>query len=163
MFQFIYAQPILLILLIIVGSIILWTIICKQFFIANKLNIILLILSSLAIVSTTLLRRIPSSYNVILIPFYTIRLAKDQPEFYREMLMNLFLFVPLGLSLPYVLSIKQGKYMIIKSIVIGLIFSVIIELCQFYFCVGTCEVDDIIMNTIGLFIGTLSFIFYKKN
>lgn len=76
--------------------------------------------------------------------------------------MNIFLFVPLGLSLPYVLSIKHGKYVTIKSIVIGLLLSVIIECCQYCFCIGTCEVDDVIMNTFDIFIGSISFILYKK-
>lgn len=94
----------------------------------------------------------------ILKPIYSFELAKIQPEFYREMLMNIFLFVPLGLSLPYVLSIRQGKYVIIKSIVIGLLLSIIIEYCQYYFCIGTCEVDDAIMNGIGVIIGCTSYL-----
>lgn len=162
MFNYIYSLPLLLIVLIILGSIFLWTVICKYSKIANKLNIILFVVSLVAILYTTLLRRSIGLYDVILKPFYTFELAKIQPEFYREMLMNVFLFVPLGLSLPYVLSIKQGKYVIIKSIVIGLLLSIIIEYCQYYFCIGTCEVDDVIMNTFGLFIGSVSFILYKK-
>ena len=63
----------------------------------------------------TVLRRSPGERIIYAIPFYTFYLAKRQREMYREMLMNVFLFVPVGLTLPYAVEMvsaliaKHGK------------------------------------------------------
>lgn len=71
------------------------------------------------------------------------------------MLMNVFLFVPIGLSLPFALSKK--KHPVIITMIAAFLFSVSIEAIQYYFALGLCEMDDVIMNTLGAMIGTLAY------
>ncbi len=72
------------------------------------------------------------------------------------MLMNIFLFVPLGLALPFTLPAKW-KHNFLWAILIGLAFSCIIEALQYILALGRCEIDDVIMNTIGVAIGALAY------
>lgn len=96
------------------------------------------------------------SYDLVLIPFYSFVEAKIQPEMYRSMMMNVFLFFPLGLTLPYVLP-QKCKKQVLFAILFGLLLSAGIEFSQFYFHLGRAEVDDVICNTLGCVIGTMGY------
>lgn len=89
------------------------------------------------------------------IPFQSFREAQIQPELYRSMLMNVFLFVPVGLSLPFVVG--KGRVSVFLTVVVALFFSAGIEYMQYRYALGRCEVDDIIMNTMGTLIGCLGY------
>ena len=99
--------------------------------------------------------------EVILIPFYSFVEAQKQPELYRSMLMNVFLFFPLGLTLPYALPEKWNRKGLL-TIFLALVFSIGIELAQYQFHLGRAETDDVICNTLGCVIGTLSYVISKK-
>lgn len=58
--------------------------------------------------------------------------------------MNILMFVPLGFLI--------GGW---KGIIICFIFSCLIELTQYIGCLGFCELDDMLNNTIGAGIGAL--------
>lgn len=92
--------------------------------------------------------------EAILRPFQSFQEAKIQPELYRSMLMNVFLFVPLGLSLPFVLG--RGRFPDVISIVVALAISAGIEYLQYSYALGRCEVDDVIMNTLGAAVGCMA-------
>ena len=62
-------------------------------------NALLLLAATLIILYATLLSRTPGTYAAVLTPFAALAAARQQPELYREMLMNIFLFFPLGLTL----------------------------------------------------------------
>ena len=102
----------------------------------------------------TVYTRGESASEAILIPFQSFREAKIQPELYRSMLMNVFLFVPMGLSLPFVLG--KGRISSVITVAVALSFSAGIEYMQYLYALGRCEVDDVIMNTLGALIGCLS-------
>lgn len=104
-----------------------------------------------AIFYMTVYTRGEGTSEVVLIPFQTFRAAKIQPELYRSMLMNVFLFVPIGLSLPFVLGRRRISVFI--TVAAALAFSAGIEYLQYRYALGTCEVDDIIMNTLGAAVG----------
>ena len=63
------------------------------------------ILSVFGILAFTLLSR-TGGQGVFLTPFRFLELAKDEPEFYRSFFMNVFLFVPLGVFMPYAIANK---------------------------------------------------------
>ena len=63
-------------------------------------------LTVIFILYATILNRALGDYAVILTPFATLIAARQQPELYREMLMNVFLFFPLGLTLSNALPRK---------------------------------------------------------
>lgn len=89
-----------------------------------------------------------------LAPFQSFIEAKIQPELYRTMLMNVFLFEPIGLSLPQILPKKAHPVVI--TVVFALLLSIGIEAAQLHFHLGRCETDDVIMNTLGAILGTVS-------
>lgn len=66
-----------------------------------------------------------------------------------EHVMNVILFIPVG----FVVSVLASKNVLIKSVCAGLLLSCTIEVLQFLFKRGTCEIDDIMNNTLGCFIG----------
>ena len=91
------------------------------------------------------------------IPFSSFERAKLQPEMYRSMLMNVFLFIPLGLSLPFVFGGGTGKR-ILFTILVGLLLSITIEAIQYFANLGMAETDDMICNTLGTAIGSCAYL-----
>jgi lipopolysaccharide/colanic/teichoic acid biosynthesis glycosyltransferase len=62
--------------------------------------------------------------------------------------LNILLFIPLGFLLR---SITDSW----KTIVCGFLLSVLIELTQYWFRLGSCELDDVLNNTLGCGLGIL--------
>ena len=91
------------------------------------------------------------------IPFSSFQKAQVQPEFYRSMLMNVFLFFPLGLVLPFVFKGSTVKR-ILLAILIGFALSALIEAFQFFFSLGQSEADDVICNTVGTAFGSCAYL-----
>ena len=89
----------------------------------------------------------------VLMPFHSFMEAKIQPELYRSMLMNIFLFEPIGLSLPNILPKKAHP--VAATVVFALSLSIGIEGSHFH--LGRCETDDVIMNTLGAAIGAAAY------
>ena len=74
-------------------------------------------------------------------------------QFLRLFLGNIGWFLPFGFLLPMLLD----KNNIIKITMLGFCFSLIIEVSQFIFRKGVAEVDDLILNTLGVIIGYLAY------
>ena len=109
------------------------------------------------ILFATILTRTPGDYEVILTPFATFTAARQQPEIYREMLMNVFLFFPLGLTLSNALPRKWHRWLrIILATLVGCALSAGIEYAQYRYALGLAETDDVICNTLGAFLGSTS-------
>lgn len=109
------------------------------------------------ILFATILTRTPGDYEAILTPFASLTAARIQPELYREMLMNVFLFFPLGLTLSNALPRKWHRWLrIILTTLVGCALSAGIEYAQYRYVLGMAEVDDVICNTLGAFIGSTS-------
>ena len=99
----------------------------------------------------------PGNYELILTPFAALSAARQQPELYRAMLMNVFLFFPLGLTLSNALPRKWHRWgRIAFTTLIGCILSAGIEYAQYRCALGLAETDDVICNTLGAFIGSTS-------
>ncbi len=64
------------------------------------------------------------------------------------------MFVPLGFFLPCLFPLLRG---VIKYLVFQIAVIVIIELVQLFTLLGSCDIDDLIFNTAGAFIGFLLF------
>lgn len=110
-----------------------------------------------AILAVTLFSRDSAAAEVCLTPFNSFVRAKIQPEIYRSMLMNVFLFFPLGLTLPNALPDKC-RHRALTAILFSLFLSVSIEALQYYFCLGRAETDDVLCNTLGCAVGTISYL-----
>ena len=96
-----------------------------------------------------------------LAPFQSFLEARIQPELYRTMLMNVFLFEPIGLSLPQILPKKAHPVVI--TVVFALLLSIGIEAAQLHLHLGRCEADDVIMNTLGAVVGAAAYGLAKRH
>jgi glycopeptide antibiotics resistance protein len=75
------------------------------------------------------------------------------------MQMNIFLFIPFGLSTPFALP-ERLRHKVLLTVPAGMVISACVEACQYFFSLGHCETDDVIMNTIGAFAGATAFLIY---
>ena len=159
MFQSIYSKPLSSIIGAIVIAIVTWGYLHTRFR-RRRWTIANLVLSCvvvIAILYTTILTRTPGVPAVILAPFASLTAARVQPELYREMLMNVFLFFPLGLTLSNALPRKWHRWgKIALTTLIGCILSAGIEYAQYRYALGLAETDDVICNTLGAFLGAAS-------
>lgn len=74
--------------------------------------------------------------------------------------INIVMMMPMALITKYVIKIKD-KY-ILKTMLLSLSSSVIIESCQVIFRLGTLQVSDLTYNTIGGAIGCLAILLIIK-
>lgn len=75
----------------------------------------------------------------------------DRPELLVENIMNVVVFIPVGLLLGS--AFKQMTWW--KALLIGCSISITIEALLFWFMRGFSEVDDVMHNTVGCLIGFL--------
>jgi glycopeptide antibiotics resistance protein len=118
-------------------------------------NWVLFAITLLVILSFTLFQRTSGAGQINLIPFSSfVRARTEQPELYREILMNVLLFFPLGLSLSSALPHKRsvGRRFCL-TVLAGLCVSVAVEAIQFVFKLGMAEVDDLMTNSFGAALG----------
>lgn len=73
----------------------------------------------------------------------------DRPELLVENIMNVVVFIPVGLLLGS--AFKQMTWW--KALLIGCSISVTIEALQFFLMRGFSEVDDVMHNTVGCIVG----------
>lgn len=109
----------------------------------------------LVLCSTVICRASHGERYIEIMPFWNypdIWNRVDYPADLIEVLLNVALFVPIGLLLGG-LGFKTKKILLS-----GIFLSGIIEVSQFAFCKGLCETDDVMHNTLGCVIGYFVFI-----
>lgn len=153
----IYVSNMLVVIIAMIILFAVWLVLGAIF--SKKMRIIGIVVSGLSLVAIlyiTVLSRDEREYGLHLIPFISLVIAATQPETYRSMLMNVFLFLPLGLALPYVFKGGISKR-ILKTIFVGLVLSASIELVQYIFSLGLAETDDVICNILGTAVGSCAY------
>lgn len=143
----------------LLSLLLLWPVLCQRVGERRRvlLNTALACAAAFIILYATILNRTPGNYELILTPFAALSAAQQQPELYREMLMNVFLFFPLGLTLSNALPRKWHRWgRIAFTTLIGCILSAGIEYAQYRCALGLAETDDVICNTLGAFLGAVS-------
>ena len=99
-----------------------------------------------AVLWITLFSRIGEGYRGFLLPFHSyVEIFRGNRQFLFENIGNVVLFIPLGVAL------KCSGVRDVKKT--GFLVSLLIEVLQFTFALGTFECDDLIHNTIGAVIG----------
>lgn len=99
--------------------------------------------------------RVERGYN--LIPFDSYFHYPENSYFIEAAavnVLNIFLFVPVGLLLGFM--VHDSRFKMNKALLVALIgcgFSILIELLQFFFKRGLCEIDDLIHNVAGCLFG----------
>lgn len=91
--------------------------------------------------------------NMHLFSSYKEAYNKMELSLFRNIILNIMLFVPLGFLLPIYTEKLKKLY---RVVLIGFITTLIIEIVQYATGMGICEADDIFNNTLG----TLIRIFY---
>lgn len=145
--------------ILLLSLLLLWPMLCQRVGERRRVlfNTALACAAAFIILYATILTRTPGVPAVILAPFASLTAALQQPELYREMLMNVFLFFPLGLTLSNALPRKWHRWgRIILTTFIGCALSAGIEYAQYRYALGLAETDDAICNTLGAFIGSTS-------
>lgn len=101
--------------------------------------------------STVVFRRTIENLPVKLIPFdrYANVLNGTSGHIEPELLMNVLVFIPVGLLI--IKAFKEIKWW--KILFAGISLSLSVETLQFCFSKGTVEIDDVIHNVAGCMIG----------
>lgn len=98
------------------------------------------------IITKTILGREPMPEPILRGLFWEV-----QEGYLNNILMNIILFIPLGFLI--------GGW---KGVVLGFFLSCAIEVGQYYWRLGYCELDDVMNNTIGAGIGMIIKLQIKK-
>ncbi len=114
--------------------------------IEKRWNTILLIMCLGAIVYLTLMFRESGEERLRLEPFWSYRLFLTDSKTRADILRNIWLFIPLGAIL-YRLYPKK------IILLVPIVLSIIVEILQYFTGTGLCELDDVISNSLGGFIG----------
>ncbi len=105
--------------------------------------------------------------NLNLVPFRTLRLFAEllsdhRPHLVRAAVINLFgnviMFVPLGFLLPLTFRRLTTLW---KALLTTVFLITAVELLQLFTLVGSCDIDDLILNLFGAAIGYGLFRLYK--
>ena len=100
-----------------------------------------------------------TGYN--LIPFHEIRRYITNVDqlgiglVLMNLLGNILLFVPFGFLVPLFWRREEHHPLII--ILMGCLFSAVVEVIQLESGLGSCDIDDVILNTLGTALGYLLF------
>lgn len=161
MFRLIYTMPLYKVCLVMVLLLVLWA--YYRAYLPKKLfwsmNLCVLVEAVSAVLYLTVFSRKVGIYDVVLVPFSALSEAKKEPERYRSMLMNVFLFFPLGMACANAFSDKMKmRRRVILVVAIGFALSTVVEYIQYRFSLGMAETDDVICNTLGALVGSLSVI-----
>lgn len=110
------------------------------------------------VLCSTVFCRAETTPKYELTPFwsYTAVANGDPSITHWEIILNVVLFIPIGLLLGGAFGKKLNAWVRLVSIlVVGCVLSVLIEYQQYYLCKGFAETDDVIHNTLGCLVGYL--------
>ena len=116
--------------------------------------------SFLILCSTVLFREIKLEKSLKVTPFWSYyAFYKGDTYLLEENIFNLLAFVPLGLALG-ITTKGRGIYL---PIICGGLFSISIEILQFFLNRGCCECDDVMHNMGGCILGYLLYSKFIQN
>lgn len=76
-----------------------------------------------------------------------------------NLLGNIGVFIPFGILVPIIWVSMRSIGSLLLTIVIAL---VILEVSQMLLGAGTMDVDDIILNVLGVLCGSIAYVFLRK-
>ena len=99
------------------------------------------------------IEQLPHFRSFNLIPFYYPNETTYQ---IKEVLENMIIFIPFGLYLK-TLNINSER-----TVFLGFLLSLSLELSQYIFGIGASDITDLITNTIGVLVGVGLYFLLKK-
>ena len=148
-------DDIIVIILIILLSLLIVFFVSKtiKIKISQAVAAVLFITVVLIILTLTVFGRIPGERQMQIIPFWSYgEILCGNRYVLKQVILNIVLFVPIGIVLPFLLNKKVSLEI---ALVYGVVFSSIIEVLQLVTCRGLCEFDDIFHNSLGCMIGCM--------
>ncbi|SEL47984.1 Glycopeptide antibiotics resistance protein [Butyrivibrio sp. ob235] len=132
------------------------------------LHIFLLFAYAGVLMSLTILRREPGSRAGIMILKLNLGFGLfGEKRLWNSIFstLNILLFVPWGLVVCPFFRSKKFAARVLVTTIIGAATSLLVECTQFYTGTGRFEINDLVTNTMGTFIGAAiaAIIFRKKN
>lgn len=113
--------------------------------------IVVLAVSITLVLWLTLFSRLGSDSRHFYPPFWSYKaILNGSGKALLEDIGNIVLFIPIGVAIALLLGLSVNH-----SLLIGFTISLIIESCQWFFWLGSFEIDDLIHNTIGAGIGVV--------
>lgn len=114
----------------------------------NKLAVVILAMYlSMIIQGTILFRPIGQINEIVLKPFPIVGGARYMMLY---AIANALAFMPLGILLPMVWNMAKNVKVCVLT---GFLLSLFIETMQLILCCGVVQTEDLIMNTMGTYIG----------
>lgn len=98
---------------------------------------------------------IPRYSAINLDPFHD---ALNHPIRTREIIYNILIFIPYGI----LISIAKENKSILNRVFQIFLTSLVFEILQFVFMIGSSDVNDLITNTLGGIIGIVIYGIFKK-
>ena len=149
--------------LIVIFALTLWIILAA--FLNSKIiwrlvNALALAVATVLIFLVTIVLRKTELKGVSIIPFSSFETARIHPDVYNQIMMNILLYLPIGMAVPFVLC-KKTKHSIFITLFFAIAFSTITELLQYFFHRGYAEIDDVIFNTLGAAIGIMPYMIIR--
>ena len=83
--------------------------------------------------------------------FYIKKVEAIHDWFFKNLACNIVMFMPYGFLVPF--FTRMNKYKGIKITISGCILSVAIEIFQYVTAFGLMDIDDVILNTLGVALG----------
>lgn len=99
---------------------------------------------------TTFMRHAGSNHQVQMEVMNWLR--EDSVESFEHIFLNMAMFVPIGVIFPFITDSFHKK--MVSGVSFGILFSTAIETGQLFLHSGTCDIDDILSNSLGALIGT---------
>ena len=89
---------------------------------------------------------------------FTMR-GYEQRRAFLNLTGNVLLFVPLGAYLPYY---SKNLKKLSRFLICALVIDVVIELTQYLFGLGCCDIDDVLLNVPGMLLGRWLYIRFAE-
>lgn len=165
-FSFLFSVQIPVVVLVIVCALTLLAIVLISVYIKSnsqkiKYYSIVFLVSylTLLLLHTIVYRQPKEEAQFEIIPFWSyMKIAEGRTVYLVENLLNIVLFVPLGVFLGSLLGSKSSK----RVVVYGSLVSILIEFAQLITHRGLWEFDDVFHNCIGCIIGYALYLIFRK-
>jgi glycopeptide antibiotics resistance protein len=160
-----YLHPIVLavVLFCIMGIVFLLVLLIRKetINISYSLFLSLLILYTAALLILLFFRPNEQSYNAMnLIPFSTVAFYLSGKVNWLISFYNLA--ANIGLFIPYGIYLRLKSYSQLKTLLVPLLMIACIEILQFITHRGSLDIDDLILNLLGVYLGFILFPFVKQ-
>lgn len=127
----------------------------RHLFLRQRINALCVIILVVFVMTVTIFIRSRGNGELYLVPFSSLERALHSHDIYKQIALNVLLFVPLGVVLPF--ALESTKRPVINSVCFLLMFSLMIETIQFALSIGCAEIDDVICNCLGGLIGLITY------